>query len=583
MSQKLHLRSIYWIALAMLMMLNWCSNAKGQTSVFGDSLIEQAAIERKLGSYDKALQYDLGALSMAECQLDKRLEAKAYNGIATDYYRIGNLTKARLHYQKALNLYLSLPDTLNIADQYYKIGMIDVDEGSMTKADMNFEKAVSIFLEKNYYPGLADVYNGYASMFYVAQNFDSVAFYAEKSLLYYQMAGNSDAESFMLINLGALFNAQGNHQKALEFVQNGISVADSNGLINQLRQGYRNLSETYAMLGDWQNAYRNQLEYIRYKDSIFNQQKEQALMEVETRYQTAEKERKIQEQKVDLLSKEQKLNTFRNSRNILLLLLLVLIVAAIFFVYRYRARKKINLLLDDKNKQLEDINAYKDKLFAIISHDLRSPISSFSRITSSLSMAIDHLKPEEIKRYLIEIDKTASNLHLMLRGLLQWSLSQQGGMNLNLEKCDVAECINNALDDCRSTASEKQIEILFHTNSGVFVIADTNLLHIVLRNLMSNALKFTLENLTISIEVNAQQNSVYIDITDQGPGVPDNVKSGLFQRIASDAVGNSAKGTGFGLFISSELMLKMNGEISLLESSEKGSTFRLSLPLHKDS
>jgi signal transduction histidine kinase len=337
------------------------------------------------------------------------------------------------------------------------------------------------------------------------------------------------------------------------------------------------------MLGDWQNAYRNQLEYIRYKDSIFNQQKEQALMEVETRYQTAEKERKIQEQKVDLLSKEQKLNTFRNSRNILLLLLLVLIVAAIFFVYRYRARKKINLLLDDKNKQLEDINAYKDKLFAIISHDLRSPISSFSRITSSLSMAIDHLKPEEIKRYLIEIDKTASNLHLMLRGLLQWSLSQQGGMNLNLEKCDVAECINNALDDCRSTASEKQIEILFHTNSGVFVIADTNLLHIVLRNLMSNALKFTLENLTISIEVNAQQNSVYIDITDQGPGVPDNVKSGLFQRIASDAVGNSAKGTGFGLFISSELMLKMNGEISLLESSEKGSTFRLSLPLHKDS
>jgi K+-sensing histidine kinase KdpD len=241
------------------------------------------------------------------------------------------------------------------------------------------------------------------------------------------------------------------------------------------------------------------------------------------------------------------------------------------------------LLLDEKNKQLEDINAYKDKLFAIISHDLRSPISSFSRITSSLSMAIDHLKPEEIKRYLIEIDKTASNLHLMLRGLLQWSLSQQGGMNLNLEKCDVAECINNALDDCRSTASEKQIEILFHTNSGVFVIADTNLLHIVLRNLMSNALKFTLENLTISIEVNAQQNSVYIDITDQGPGVPDNVKSGLFQRIASDAVGNSAKGTGFGLFISSELMLKMNGEISLLESSEKGSTFRLSLPLHKDS
>ncbi|PKP02620.1 MAG: hypothetical protein CVU11_11280 [Bacteroidetes bacterium HGW-Bacteroidetes-6] len=568
--------------LALLMILNLSGTADAQTPVFGDSLIVQAANERKLGSYDKALQYDLGALSMAERQSDKRLEAKAYNGIATDYYRIGNLAKARLHYRKSLELYLTLADTLNVADQYYKIGMIDVDEGAMAEAQLNFGKSVAIFLEKNNYPGLADVYNGYASMFYVAQNFDSVAFYAEKSLTYYQLAGNNDAESFMLINLGALFNAQGNHLKALQFVRNGISVASSNGLINQLRQGYRNLSETYAMLGDWKNAYKNQLEYIRYKDSIFNQQKEQALMEVETRYQTAEKERKIQEQKVDLLSKEKKLDSFRNTRNVLLLILLVLAVAAILFVYRYRARKKINLLLDEKNKQLEDINSYKDKLFAIISHDLRSPVSSFSRITSSLSMAIDHLKPEEIKRYLVEIDRTASGLHLMLRGLLQWSLSQQGGMNLNLGKCDIAACINNALSDCRSAASEKQIEISLHVGSNVFVTADANLLLIVLRNLMSNALKFAPEGSVVSIAAKEQGSVVYIDVSDQGPGVPDNMKSVLFKQMATDAVETIAKGTGFGLFISSELMLKMNGEISLLESSEKGSVFRLSLPLYKD-
>jgi signal transduction histidine kinase len=156
-------------------------------------------------------------------------------------------------------------------------------------------------------------------------------------------------------------------------------------------------------------------------------------------------------------------------------------------------------------------------------------------------------------------------------------------MSLNLDKCDIGACINNALDDCRSAASEKQIEISFHDGSDVFVTADKNFLHIVLRNLMSNALKFAPEGSVVSIATKEQGKVVHIDVSDQGPGVPENLKSVLFKRMASDAAGNTAKGTGFGLFISSELMLKMNGEILLLESSKKGSTFRLSLPLHKDS
>lgn len=583
MKQNGQLKFFVAVQILHAIILFFCNNVSAQNVDFGDSLIVQAANERKLGAYDKALQYDLGALTIAKQQSDVLLKSKAFNGIATDYYRIGDLQKARFNYESALDLYLQQRDSINVADQYYKIGMIDVDEGLYDEARSHFAKSVNIFLNKNNYPGLADVYNGYASLYYVIQDFDSVAFYAEKSLHYYHLAGNKDAESFMLINLGALFNAQGLHHKAITFVKDGIAVAYSSALINQLRQGYKNLSESYAMLGDWENAYRSHLTYVEYKDSIFNQQKEQALLEVETRYQTAEKELEIQEQKADLLVKEQKINSFKNVRNVLILLFFVLLIIVAFLVYRYRARKKINVLLDEKNRQLEDINTYKDKLFAIISHDLRSPVSSFSRITSSLSKAIDHLQPEEIKTYLVEIDKTAMNLNHMLRDLLHWSLSQQGGMSLNLDKCDIGACINNALDDCRSAASEKRIEISFHDGSDGSVIADKNFLHIVLRNLMSNALKFAPEASVVSIATKVQGKVVHLDVSDQGPGVPENLKSVLFKRMASDAAGNTEKGTGFGLFISSELMLKMNGEILLLESSKKGSTFRLSLPLHKDS
>jgi len=567
-------RFIIYCLLGLSFLLPLVSTA--QKSVSPDSLLSMAAAERRNGAYDKALQLDLLALSKAKQINNLPALAAANNGIATDYMRIGDIKKSRTYYEQALIIYGQLRDSINIGDQHYKIGVLDVDEGRMDEARIRFYTAVKIFECRNNYPGLADVYNGYAAMFYNLQNLDSVAWYAEKSLHYYRLAGNTDAESFMYINLGALFNSQKNHLKAIQYVRRGIDLADSSGLINQMRQGYKSLSETYAMIGDWKQAYDNQLLYVRYNDSIFNQQKNEAMVKYEALYQTSEKERKIQEQKADLLSKENRIKSIQNTRNILILLFIVALIVALFFVYRYITRKKINRLLDEKNKQLEEINAFKDRIFAIISHDLRSPVTSFSRITSALNTAIDQLPPKEIKKYLNDIEVSAIELQNMLRGLLHWSLTQQSGANVQTQAVLLSECIQDVVADCRGALSEKQISLETEIPDSLTALSDKGLLHIVLRNVLSNAVKFSDAGDRIVIRVTESDGKCFIDVCDNGPGVPDEVASRLFGTMASDA---PSRGGGFGLFISAELLKKMNGSIRLAASSADGSVFRIVLPI----
>jgi len=547
-----------------------------QKSMSSDSLLSMAAAERRNGAYDKALQLDLSALSKAKQINNRPAVAAANNGIATDYMRIGDLKKSRTYYEQALKIYGQLRDSINIGDQHYKIGVLDVDEGRLDEARIRFNNAVKIFERRNNYPGLADVYNGYAAMFYNLQNLDSVAWYAEKSLHYYRLAGNTDAESFMYINLGSLFNSQKNHLKAIQYVRRGIELADSSGLMNQMRQGYRNLSETYAMLGDWKQAYENQLLYVRYNDSIFNQQKNEAMVKYEALYQTSEKERKIQEQKTDLLEKEGRIESIRNTRNLLVLLFVVAVVIALFFVYRFNTRKKINRLLDEKNKQLEEMNVFKDRIFAIISHDLRSPVTSFSRITSALNTAIDKLPPQEIKKYLNDIEGSAAELQNMLRGLLHWSLTQQSGANVHIRPELLSECIHEAVTDCHGAMNEKQIQLKTEIPDNMAVMTDKGLLHIVLRNVLSNAVKFSAAGDLVAVLVSGVDHQCFVDICDHGPGVSDEVAARLFGKLSPDA---PSRGGGFGLFISAELLKKMNSSIYLASTSAEGSVFRIVLPI----
>jgi len=233
-------------------------------------------------------------------------------------------------------------------------------------------------------------------------------------------------------------------------------------------------------------------------------------------------------------------------------------------------------LLDEKNKQLEEMNVFKDRIFAIISHDLRSPVTSFSRITSALNTAIDKLPPQEIKKYLNDIEGSAAELQNMLRGLLHWSLTQQSGANVHIRPELLSECIHEAVTDCHGAMNEKQIQLKTEIPDNMAVMTDKGLLHIVLRNVLSNAVKFSAAGDLVAVLVSGVDHQCFIDICDHGPGVSDEVAARLFGKLSPDA---PSRGGGFGLFISAELLKKMNSSIYLASTSAEGSVFRIVLPI----
>jgi signal transduction histidine kinase len=553
--------------------ISYLSSQNNQTLV----LLEKATEERLAGSFDHALQFDLYALNLAKADHNDSLIALAYSGIATDYYRYGDFDEARKYYDLALGIFIEIKDTLNIGDQYYKLGILDVDEVKIQSANENFEKAENIFLFINDYRGLANVYNGMANVCYIQSQFDSVQIFAEQSMKYYRLLNDVEAESFMLINLGALKNALGLHQEALLLVNKGLKIAEENDLINQLRQGYKSLSETYAMLGNWKEAYEYHLAFTEYNDSIFSQQKEQSLRDAEVKYHTVEKEKQLQQQEIQLLSQEKDIANFKNIRNALVLLLLFIGMAAIFFVYRYRSRKKYLDLLDAQNKQLEDINQFKDNVFGIISHDLRSPISALSRMGEALSMSVDQLSPDEIKKYLQGIEKTAEGLHQMLKGLLSWYLSQRGGLNLKYENIHVSKIMSAAINDCRSETLEKNISFKLSLMDEIPVFVDKNLMQIVFRNIISNAVKFSPENGVITISSNIIEKYMHVLIIDKGIGISDEIAQNAFKSVLP--ANFNVSGTGFGLFLSSELMKKLNGKIKIEDTNKNGTCIKISIPI----
>jgi tetratricopeptide (TPR) repeat protein len=149
--------------------------------------------------------------------------------------------------------------------------------------------ALQIFMQQGIEDGVADVYNGLAGFYYKAGNIDSIGYFARKAYEIYEISGNKEMMSFMSINIAGLYNMQKKHKEALEFIQKGISIARELGMLSQLRQGYKAMSETYAYLGDYQKAYENYELYTVFKDSVFNIDKARAFDELMTHYQTEKK------------------------------------------------------------------------------------------------------------------------------------------------------------------------------------------------------------------------------------------------------------------------------------------------------
>lgn len=238
---------------------------------------------------------------------------------------------------------------------------------------------------------------------------------------------------------------------------------------------------------------------------------------------------------------------------------------------------------EENEIQLRELNATKDKLFSIIAHDLRSPFNSILGFSELLIENVKKNEAAETEEFLSIINLLAKNTLVLLDNLLIWANSQTGQINFKPEKLILSSIIQNILDISISNAKIKNISLSYMQSGDIEVYADKNMLETVLRNLISNAIKFTKPGGKIKVFAISEQNQAEISISDNGVGMNDETRKKLF-KISENipSVGTAEeKGSGLGLVLCKEFVEKLGGNVWVESEKGKGSDFKFTLPLNK--
>lgn len=242
--------------------------------------------------------------------------------------------------------------------------------------------------------------------------------------------------------------------------------------------------------------------------------------------------------------------------------------------------KKQKEELEIHRKELESLNQTKDKFFAIIAHDLRNPFSTVLSLSELLAKEFDTFEPDKMQLFIEQIYKYSNNTFNLLENLLQWSLLQTGRTVLRAKDGNIAELINENIELLRGNAIQKKIELAWINPMDCYAFYDQNMITTVIRNLISNAIKFTPENGRIVVEVTVDPEKYKISVRDNGVGISEEDIAKLF-RIDSNpsTIGTSQEqGTGLGLILCRDFVEKNGGKIGVDSEVGKGSTFFFTVP-----
>jgi PAS domain S-box-containing protein len=244
------------------------------------------------------------------------------------------------------------------------------------------------------------------------------------------------------------------------------------------------------------------------------------------------------------------------------------------------ARKQAEAELLEKHKQLQELNASKDRFFSIISHDLKNPFNTILGFAELIETNIDKYSKPELLYRIQRIKTSTEKLYALLENLLTWSRIQRGVIPFTPEVINLFELVEENIAIFTLRAEHKNITLRSSIQQGTLVYADYSMVSTVVRNLLSNALKFTNPNGTIMISAIVRDHQVEVLVSDTGCGIPEDGLVKLF-RIDTryTGVGTAGEeGTGLGLILCKELVEQNSGTLWVESVVGKGTTFRFTLP-----
>ncbi|MFI1745387.1 tetratricopeptide repeat-containing sensor histidine kinase [Thalassobellus sediminis] len=553
-------------------------------------------IEIKRGNYTKGIKHLLSAIKELENRRLKNTLALAYSNLAKAFYEIKDFDQAIDYNLKALEIQEQLNDTLEISHTNNQLAELYSIKKEHRKAIEYYEKVIEGNIGGNdsiraqIFPKLGGEYlkfNDYekASKYLIEGYTLNTRFKDEANLL------------IVLNNLGDLNLQQSRLILAERQLLQAGAIAEKIDNKTELLKHYKLMKALDSTKRKFDRAFIWQRKYYDLKNSL----NKNSTVTIDTKTKVSnELELDSNFNKEELIQPKEKVvkvedqEFFNKYKLIFYGLIAALAIVSIFLVLIYLKRNnniKYTQELEEKNikielqneafleqtKHLENVNNVKDKLFSIVSHDLKDSLSSINGFIDLLREG--SLTREEFDNLIPELSENANNASLLLFNLLNWSKSQMQSLEPKPTLFDIQEVFEDKVKLIEQRMESKGIELIDHSLRD-FAYGDRSMFEIVVQNLLANALKFCKDGDTITIANHISNGSCIVSIADTGVGISKENIDKLFKNNSSfTTIGtNNEKGTGLGLSICKELIELNNGKIWVESTQGIGSTFYVQLP-----
>ena len=557
---------------------------------------------RNSSQFDKAMQMNMSAQKIAYELSDTLMIIKSYNEIGTLYRRIDALNEAIKAHYKALHYCEQYSDTKSFLSRKQKasalngIGNISLILKFYDKAEESFRESIKIETELKSDIGVAINYANIGAIYDAKNMQDSAMLYYNRSLDLNTKAKSKIGISLCHSYIGNIYEKQDQLEKAKEYYIKGYESIKENRdtwhklvlqtsiariLIKQENydKGINELSEAqklaegisshehlaiihelwadyYEKIGKTTLAIQNLKRSYEYADIDSRNKEQESLMQTNINLLTdiSNEQARLQNETIEQHKRRQ---------SMLYLTVSICIIALVVFSY-------LLYLVRSRNRRLIEVNAMKNRLFSIISHDIKNPLTSQKTVLELMVNNMDYLSADDVKKQCDDLLRSSGALLNLLHNLLHWSQIESKTLRFNPTNIDLFIIASEIDETFNITMQQKQITTQIAIKENTIAYADHNMIRTVLRNLIYNAMKYSHVGSTILLSVDSANDAEWdIKIQDFGVGMSQQTKENLFKLDGSHSnVGTSGEvGTGMGLIIVKE-MLTLSGSKMNIESTE---------------
>jgi len=527
-----------------------------------------------LGNSSYSFEHAQKAVEFAKKSNNIKGIANGYNSIGLVHMLQENYEESIIDFQKSLRLSIGIGDSITITKSHFNLSIVYDDLNKYDSALIEVNKSIAISSS-----GSKDIYHlamAYNRKGYILTNLGN---YSEAITNHFKAIEVMDVDNtwelcFAYSGLGLAYNGLNNFEKSINYGIKSFELAKEINAKWDIQNSAKIVSDSYIDAGDYENGYKYYTIYKIYNDSIFNESNQKKISTLELRQANLEK---------NVLEEENKYHKeVLSTRNYQLLISLILIISflviIIILIRNNAIRKKYIAKINLQKMELEKLNSSKDKILSVLAHDMRGPMNS---ILGLLYVIKHKVSGDEfiLQKHFDEIYERTTTVTSTLNSLLSWSINQFTGVKANPHKELIYNVVDEQINLCSYDSDKKSIEIIHKKLSkDVFAFVDVEHLRIVIRNLLTNAIKFTKSGGLIIFSYEIQNDNVIINVSDNGVGMDSKVLNNIFSSTGKTSPGTIDEiGTGLGLALCKEYVENNGGKLEVSSSKGEGSTFKVFL------